>query len=96
MRSAALLIACTLPLISCGKSTKVDLHNATGNQVNDAVKQSGVMTGNGMIEPGLWQSKVTIQEMSIPGMPAQFAERMKQSMAAHRNQTSSHCVTEAE
>src|SRR4051794_15302283 len=96
MKPAVCAVASVLALSACNKGPKVDLHNATGNQVTEAVTQSGVMNSGTMIEPGLWQSKVTIQEMSIPGMPAQFAERMKQSMATHRNQTSSHCVTEAD
>ena len=38
-----------------------------------------------MIEPGLWQSKVEVAEMNIPGLPPQYAEKMKQSMAESRN-----------
>ena len=49
-----------------------------------------------MIEPGLWQSKVTVEEMSIPGLPPEYAEKMKQTMAEHRNEASSHCVTAAD
>lgn len=93
MKRAALLIACALPLAACNKSPKVDLKNATGNQVAQAVKQSGVMSGDTMVEPGLWQSKVAVLEMNIPGMPAQFADRMKQSMAARQHQTTTHCLT---
>lgn len=96
MKRAALLIACALPLMSCDNSKKVDLHNATGNQVTEAVKQSGVMNSGTMIEPGLWESKVTVQEMSIPGLPAQYAEKMKQRMAEGRERGSKHCVTEAD
>ena len=92
MKYAVCLIACVLPLAACNKGPQVALKNATGNQVAQAVKQSGVMSGGSMIEPGLWQSKVTVLEMNIPGMPAQFADKMKQSIAEHRNDMNSHCV----
>jgi hypothetical protein len=85
-----------LCLAACNKGPTVDLKNASGNQVSNAVAQSGVMTSNSMIEPGLWQSKVAVLEMNIPGMPAQYAGKMKQSIAEHRNDTSKHCVTEAD
>ena len=93
MRTAACVIAPLLVLGACDNSPKVDLHNATGNEVAQAVKQSGMMTGDTMVEPGLWQSKVTILEMNIPGMPAGFADKMKQSMAEHQQQSSKHCLT---
>lgn len=93
MRTAACAFAPLLVLSACDNSPKVDLHNASGNEVAQAVKQSGMMTGDTMVEPGLWQSKVTILEMNIPGMPAGFADKMKQSMAEHQQQSSKHCLT---
>ena len=92
MKHAVCVIASVLWLSACNNSREVDLHNATGNEVAQAVKQSGVMAAD-TIEPGLWQSKVTIQEMNIPGLPAQYADKMKQSMAEHQQQSSKHCVT---
>ena len=93
MRPAARLIVPFLVLAGCDNSPQVDLHNASGNQVAQAVRQSGMMTGDTMVEPGLWQSKVTVLEMHIPGMPAAFADKMKQSMAEHQQQSSRHCLT---
>jgi hypothetical protein len=86
------MIACALPLAACNKGPTVELHNATGNQVAQAVTKAGVMNGDTMVRPGLWQSKTIIQEMNLPGIPAQYAARMKQSIAAQRNDTSSHCI----
>ncbi|MFL6758462.1 DUF3617 domain-containing protein [Sphingomonas sp.] len=85
-----------LCLAGCNKGPTVELKNASGNQVSNAVTRSGVMTSGSMIEPGLWQSKVTVLEMNVPGMPPQYAEKMKQSMAEHRNEGRKHCVTEAD
>ncbi len=96
MKKTMILIAGATVLASCNKGPEVNVRNATGNQVSEAVKQSGVMTSGAMIEPGLWESKVTIQEMSIPGIPAQYAAKMKQSIAEHQQQASKHCLTEAD
>jgi hypothetical protein len=96
MKQGLCVIAALSCITACNKGPTVELHNATGNQVATAVKQSGVMSSDTMVEPGLWQSKVTVQEMNIPGLPAQYAEKMKQTMAEHRNQASSHCVTAAD
>jgi hypothetical protein len=96
MKFAVLLIAAVLPLAACNKGPRVDLKNASANEVSQAVKQSGVMTSDAMVEPGLWQSKVTVLDMNIPGIPAQYVEKMKQTMAEHRNHASSHCITPAD
>jgi uncharacterized protein DUF3617 len=93
MKYAVCIIASVVCLSACNKGPQVNLKNATGNQVTQAVRQSGVMTSDYMIQPGEWQSKVTVSEMTIPGLPPQYAERMKQSMAEHRNQATNHCVT---
>jgi hypothetical protein len=96
MRHRVGLAAFIIVLGACNKGPKVELKNATANQVASAVKQSGVMTSDTMIEPGLWQSKVVVAEMNIPGLPPEYAEKMKQSMAARSNQTRSHCITAAD
>jgi hypothetical protein len=96
MKAALFVTASVLFLGACDKSPKVDLKNASGNQVAAAVKQSGMMSGETMIEPGLWESKVTVAEMNIPGMPPEMANKMKASMAEHQREASRHCVTEAE
>lgn len=85
-----------LCLAACNKGSTVDLHNANANQVNQAVKHSGVMDSGGMIRPGLWTSKVTIQEMNIPGLPPKYAAEMKQRMATQRQEPGKHCITEAD
>lgn len=96
MKHAAYALASVLCLTACNKGPQVNLRNATGNQVSQAVSKSGVMTSDSMVEPGLWESKVTVQEMTIPGMPAQYADKMKQSIAEHPNEGSRHCITQAD
>lgn len=92
----AVSILAVLSLAACNKGPQVNLKNATAGEVTQAVKQSGVMSGGQMVEPGLWESKVTVNEMNIPGMPAQYAAKMKQSMAEHQQQTSKRCLTAAD
>jgi hypothetical protein len=93
MKSLFLVAAAAGTLAACDNSPRVDLHNATGNQVASAVQKSGVLTGDTMVEPGLWESKVTIKEMNIPGMPAEYAGKMKQMMAERQQEASRHCLT---
>ena len=92
MKNVVSVAAAALCLAACNKGPTVELKNASVNQVAAAVTRSGVMNGDTMIEPGLWQSKVTVLEMNVPGIPAEYADKMKQSMAERRNETSSHCV----
>jgi uncharacterized protein DUF3617 len=92
MKYAVCVIASVFVLSACNKSPQVDLHNASVNEVAQAVRQSGMSNGS-LVEPGLWQSNVTIREINIPGIPAQFADRMKQTMAENRQQVSRHCLT---
>ena len=92
----AVCVVASVVLAGCNKGPTVELHNATGQQVAQAVTKAGVMNSDSMVEPGLWRSKATVEEMNIPGIPAQYAAQMKQSMAEHRNEASSHCVTAAD
>jgi hypothetical protein len=92
MKYAVCVAASVVCLTACNKGPTVELHNATGQQVAQAVTKAGVMNSDSMVEPGLWRSKATVEEMNIPGIPAQYAAQMKQSMAEHRNDSSSHCI----
>ena len=93
MKHALCILTSVACLAACNKGPAVDLKNADANQVGQAVKQSGVMNSDQMVEPGLWESKVTIQEMNIPGLPPEYAAKMKQQMAEHQVQSSKHCIT---
>lgn len=96
MKHALCILASFVCVTACNKGPTVDLKNADANQVSQAVKQSGVMNSGQMVEPGLWESKVTIQEMNVPGIPAEYADKMKQQMAQHQMQSSKHCITPEE
>lgn len=92
MKQAVCVAASVICLAACSKGPSVDVHNADTNQVSAAVSRSGVMTSDSMVQPGLWESKVSVLEMNIPGMPAQYANQMKQEIAAQRDKSSKNCV----
>ena len=92
MKIAVCVVASALCLAGCNKGPTVELKNASGNEVAAAVRQSGVMSSNTMMQPGEWESKTSVLEMNMPGIPAQYAARMKQSIAEHRNEASRHCI----
>ena len=92
MKSAVCVTASLLALAACNKGPSVDLKNASANEVGQAVQQSGMMTSDSMIQPGLWESKVTVLDMNVPGMPAQYAAKMKEEIAKQRDRSSEHCI----
>jgi hypothetical protein len=92
MKIAMCVVVSALSLTGCNKGPSVSLHNASGNEVGQAVTKAGVMNSDSMVQPGEWESKASVLEMNMPGIPAQYAARMKQSIAEHRNEASRHCI----
>ena len=81
-----------LMLAACDSSPRVDVDNAKPSEV--AEKMQGAAGEETFVRPGKWLSTVTIQEMTIPGMPPEFAARMKEQMAKAREFES--CLTPEE
>jgi hypothetical protein len=74
-RSAFALLAIALPLAACSSEPEVSAENASVGEVANKVAEAG---GPGkFVRPGKWDAKVTLEEMTIPGMPPEAAERMK-------------------
>ena len=96
MNQTIVLMTCAVILASCNKGPQVNVTNATGNKVAQAVTQSGVMAGGSMLQPGEWQSRVKIEQMEIPGMSPELEGRMKQMVPTDKADPSNHCITEAE
>ena len=93
MKQSFRVMVPALMIAACNKGPEVDLHNASANQVSQAVQQSGVMTSSDtLVQPGLWESKVSVLDMTMPGMPPEYADRMKQELARQRNDSNRHCV----
>ena len=90
MRYTIVLLACALA--ACGSEPEIDVRNASAQEVANEVAEAG---GTGMfLRPGKWQASVTIEQMAMPGMPAQMNEEMK--AMAGRTQTQESCLTPEE
>jgi hypothetical protein len=96
MKTGVCVVASIICVSACSKGPTVHLQNATGNEVAQAVTKSGVINSGSAVQPGLWEIKATYSEMNIPGLPPQYAEKMKQDMAADREKPSHHCITPAD
>lgn len=92
MNRAAMLIACALPLAGCDSSPEVSERNASVSDVaNKVAEASG---DESFVRPGQWESKVTIEDMSMPGMPPEMAAQMKGFTG--RVETHQSCLTPEE
>ena len=90
MRPAMLLLA-ALPLGACDRSPQVDEKDASVAEVAEKVREAGA--DQGFVQPGQWQSKVTIEQVEIPGMPAEVTARMKAMMAEQQEHQFESCLT---
>ncbi len=84
-------------LAACDSSPEVDVKDANASQVADAVRKSGI-GGNDdfQVRPGLWESRVAIEEIDIPGMPAGMQETMKKTFAERQPTGFTSCLTPEE
>jgi hypothetical protein len=83
------LIAATLPIAGCDSGPEVSAENATAGEVAEKVAEAG--GAGSFVSPGRWESKVTIDEMSMPGMSKEMAAQMKSAMSAASTHVS--CLT---
>jgi hypothetical protein len=89
MRRLPLVLVPALALAACNSSPTVEATNASGAEVAKKVQESGVT--DSFISPGQWQMAMKINEMSMPGMPPEAAERMKGMMG--QGHTFTECLT---
>jgi hypothetical protein len=94
MKPAAYMIASILALTACNKGPDISVKNASVGEVAEKVREAGV--DGSFIEPGKWQTKITVLDMEIPGMPPQMAQQMKQSMGKMQEHSYESCLTEAD
>lgn len=72
---------------------------ACGEAKREPVTADEVISEAGELEqprPGQYETKVELIDFSIPGVPAEQAERMKSMMGNISAQASAYCLTEAE
>jgi hypothetical protein len=86
---AAILTAAALPIAGCNSGPEVSAENASAEEVAAQMAEAG--GAGSFVSPGRWESKLTMLEMSMPGMPPEASERMKSAAG-----TSTHvsCLTE--
>ena len=91
-RYAILPLATLLTLAACNSEPEVDLDNASQEEVAEALADAGA--ADVFVNPGQWQTTVTLEDMNVPGMPAEMAEQMKAQMNAV--ETTESCLTREE
>ena len=91
MKTHVLLIACALPIAACDRSPEISEKDASVAEVAEKVRQAG--GDQSFVRPGMWQSKVTIEQFEVPGMPPEVAQRMKTMMAEQQAHDFETCLT---
>jgi hypothetical protein len=89
MNRIALLLGLALPLAACNSDPQVSAENASAEDV--AKKIEAARGSTSFVNPGKWQSTVTLEQMTMPGMPPEVAERMKSMQG--RAQVNESCLT---
>jgi hypothetical protein len=95
MKYPSLALVLAVPLAGCGSSSgpSVNEKNATVEQISNKVS-AATAAGALRFNPGKWVSTVTVDEMTIPGLPPQAAAMMKKAIGeAH---TDDKCLTPEE
>lgn len=91
----AFLIAAIAPLAACDSGgPEIEARNASVEEVAEKVEKA--RADEQFVRPGKWQSKVTIEQLEMPGMPTEMAAQMKAMMARHQERTSESCLTAEE
>ena len=94
MRHCLVLLACTVALAGCNKGPDISVKNASIGEVAEKVRAAA--GDSDLISPGRWETKVTLIDVDMPGMPPHFADRMKQTMAKVQAGAITTCMTEAD
>jgi hypothetical protein len=88
------LITCFAALAACNKSPDISVKNASVGEVAEKVREAAA--GQSLVEPGRWESKVTLLDVEAPGLPPQIAQQMKQNIGKAQGGTVTTCLTEAD
>ena len=88
------LITCFAALAACNKSPDISVKNASVGEVAEKVREAAA--GQTLVDPGRWESKVTVLDVEAPGLPPQYAQQMKQTVAKVQGGTVATCLTEAD
>jgi len=89
-----ILITCVAALAACNKSPDVNVKNASVGEVAEKVREAA--GDSKLVEPGRWETKITLLDVEAPGLPPQFAQQMKQTIGKVQGGTVTTCLTEAD
>jgi Protein of unknown function (DUF3617) len=90
MNRSAALLAFILPLAAaCNREPEVSATNASVAEV--AEKVADARGSDSFVRPGKWQSRVQIEEFSLPGAPPEAASAMRNIQ--QRQQVAESCLT---
>ena len=92
MRNLTVMTA-ALAVAGCNSEPQVDVKNASVEEVANKVAEA--RGSDVLFRPGLWQSRVTVEDVSIPGMPPETQAQMKGFYAKMNNSIES-CLTPEE
>ena len=94
MRNLIVLMAALgVSIAACNRAPDVDLKNASVEEVANKVAAAG--SSDQFLNPGKWQTKVTVEDVSIPGMPPSQQAEMKR-MFGQQNVVVDQCLTPEE
>lgn len=88
---ASIGVAAFALIAACNREPQVDAKNASVAEVAEKVRRSGA--GESFVRPGLWESKVVIEQLDMPGIPPEMAANMKKMMAEDQARSSKSCLT---
>ena len=91
MKAVLILSVTGLCLAACNRDPQVSATNASVAEVAEKVRKAGA--GESFVRPGLWESKVTFEQLDVPGMPPEMAGRMKAMMSEQASKASRQCLT---
>ena len=91
MKRALVLGALGILAAGCDRDPQVDAKNASVAEVAEKVRKSGA--GESFVRAGLWESKITVEQLDMPGMPPEMAGRMKEMMAQNQPKAFKNCLT---
>jgi hypothetical protein len=94
MKPTVLLIACTA-LAACDSSPEIHAKNASAEEVAEAAQKANVAQGI-FLRAGQWRLEGTMEEMTIPGLPASAQADMQRMLGEKNNFTMEYCLTPEE
>lgn len=90
---AALAGGAMLLLAACGGGDTVTAENATMAEVAEKVKNADIAEES-FVSPGRWETRMEVQDISIPGLPPEMKEQMQSAMGERK--AFATCITPEE